>query len=483
MTSEFIPKKQRALVFQGGGSLGAYEAGVFQAVYEKLTEKDKPLFDIVAGTSIGAINAAILVSYVVENKTWKGSAERLNEFWDYVCAESYADATPGFSSWWDYWSKIDDTLASGEAARRYYSSKEFELYGVSKVFSPLPPLMDSKFLDPQNTWFRYDSKPLKRSLEKFARFPIATSFDANQRQPRLLLVSVDVQEGMTVVFDSYVKDDGQRKSEYGEYGSESGMMTNGKKNQYEHVIRYNEGITSDHVIASASVPINFNYTTILAENNQRKNSHRSKISIQQNNSNNNSNNSNETRYFWDGGLLSNTPLREVLEEHRNYWFKVKKYGTVGSMNQVPDLEVYVVDIHPTKQTNVPWDHDGVLNRNNDITFHDRTVYDKKVAVLVGDYISLTNELIKAAKDNGIPNNIIDELLKRGAKSKHRTGKNRAYHDLLEGRFNIDKIVRLERTNDYNTISNKTFDFSVGTVNHLREQGYTETINDQNLQRD
>ena len=153
MTSELIPKKQRALIFQGGGSLGAYEAGVFQGLYENLTEKanaaeeqkDKPIFDIVAGTSIGAINAAILVSYVAENKTWKGSAEKLNEFWDYVSDESYADATSGFTSWWDYWSNIDDTLASGEAARRYYSSKEFELYGVSKVFSPLLPLMDGKF--------------------------------------------------------------------------------------------------------------------------------------------------------------------------------------------------------------------------------------------------------------------------------------------------------------------------------------------------
>ena len=44
-------------------------------------EDDVPLFDIIAGTSIGAINAAILVSYVLENKTWKGSSERLEEFW------------------------------------------------------------------------------------------------------------------------------------------------------------------------------------------------------------------------------------------------------------------------------------------------------------------------------------------------------------------------------------------------------------------
>jgi predicted acylesterase/phospholipase RssA len=134
-------------------------------------------------------------------------------------------------------------------------------------------------------------------------------------------------------------------------------------------------------------------------------SHRSKITIRQKNSNNKSNNSNETRYFWDGGLLSNSPLKEVL---------------------VPDLKVYVVDIHPTKQTNVPWDHDGVLNRNNDITFHDSTVYDKKVAVPVGDYINLTNGLIKATKHIGIPNNIIDEPLKKGAKSKHHSGENRTY---------------------------------------------------------
>ena len=72
-SSEYsIPKVQRALVLQGGGALGAYQAGVFKGLYEKIkriqsnddSEKDDaPLFDIIAGTSIGAINAAILVSF------------------------------------------------------------------------------------------------------------------------------------------------------------------------------------------------------------------------------------------------------------------------------------------------------------------------------------------------------------------------------------------------------------------------------------
>ena len=72
-----IPEKERAL-FQGGGSLGAYGAGAYKALYESISKKDtnegqnrKPIFDIVAGTSIGAINAAVLVSYVVENQLMK----------------------------------------------------------------------------------------------------------------------------------------------------------------------------------------------------------------------------------------------------------------------------------------------------------------------------------------------------------------------------------------------------------------------------
>ncbi len=79
-----IPKVQRALVLQGGGALGAYQASVFKALYEKIkriqsennSNDDGLLFDIIAGTSIGAINGAILVSFFLENKTWQGSPEK-----------------------------------------------------------------------------------------------------------------------------------------------------------------------------------------------------------------------------------------------------------------------------------------------------------------------------------------------------------------------------------------------------------------------
>ena len=88
--------------------------------------------------------------------------------------------------------------------------------GVPNVFVPKTPLLDNRFFDPLNTWYIYDNRPLKESLEKFAKFPISTSFENGE--PRLLLVAVDVQEAAPVVFDSYEKEDGTRKSEYGRYG-------------------------------------------------------------------------------------------------------------------------------------------------------------------------------------------------------------------------------------------------------------------------
>ena len=207
----------RALIFQGGGSLGAYEAGAYKAINEDLSayfrtegRGNEPVFHIVSGTSIGAINAAILVSYVKEKKTWEGSDERLVEFWEYLSAESSVEKMPYFTYYWDSWHRLDRRVASAESARRYISTKEFILKGVPNVFVPKMPLLDSRFFDPSNTWYIYDNKPLKQSLEKFAKFPISTSFEKGE--PRLLLVAVDVQDATPVVFDSYEKEDGINNS-------------------------------------------------------------------------------------------------------------------------------------------------------------------------------------------------------------------------------------------------------------------------------
>ena len=186
---------------------------------KKDIDDNENVFDIVAGTSIGAINAAFLVSYVIKGRedknmeSWKGSAEELEEFW-----KSRLASNVNLNKWWPFswdekswilaWEALHRTnpsfVATAEAARRYYSAKEFIISGASNVFLPnLPPTIDSKFFDNfivPNIWYRYDNSRLRRSINEAIRFPIGTSHD--NMEPRLLVISVDVEEGETVTFDS-----------------------------------------------------------------------------------------------------------------------------------------------------------------------------------------------------------------------------------------------------------------------------------------
>lgn len=473
-----ISRVNRALIFQGGGSLGAYEAGAYRAIKEELSKynrakgmEDEPIFHIVSGTSIGAINAAILVSYVKEHKTWEGSDERLVEFWEYLSTESSAEKIPCFTHYWDSWHRIDKRIASGESARRYLSTKEFILKGVPNVFVPKTPLLDIRFFDPLNTWYKYDNRPLKESLEKFAKFPISTSFERGE--PRLLLVAVDVQEATPVVFDSYEKEDGTRKSEYGRYGKIKfeGSAENQEIEAFEHVIRYKDGITSDFVLASSSIPVNYDYTKLsvesrplavevqfddtTTENCPSPASYSSSISL---------------RSFWDGGLLANTPLSQTYIAHIDYWRRVKKLE-----DALPSLRFSIINLHPAKQDNLPADYDSVIDRKNDIIYHDRTEFDENIAVLMSDLATLANSLIKLAEERGAKKEELQKILKEKTKGIFfSTGKQGTYYDLMKGIANVDFVARLERKNDVNTISNKTFDFSKTTVQQLIQSGYKET---------
>ena len=172
----------RVLVLQGGGALGAYEAGVFDVLYcwikkdQDITNplKRRNIFDVdfyrdaifLMWTSIGAINAAILVSYVRENNgSWEGSTQKL-DFWEHV------SSTPDLINYWPYWSnwpfpweshgrkdgKTNSDIAIGEAARRYYSAKEFLLHGAPNFISKPTKTNDNRFLDDifpfgSNVWY------------------------------------------------------------------------------------------------------------------------------------------------------------------------------------------------------------------------------------------------------------------------------------------------------------------------------------------
>lgn len=469
-----VGHSQRVLVLQGGGSLGAYEAGVYKALYQHISEqidKDENVFDIIAGTSIGAINSALLLNHVLENRkkgksrkeSWHGSDYMLEHFWKEDTSTVTYLENPYLQSWWKYGHLFPS--ASNEAVRRYYSVKQLLATGAKNVYSPLPPKMDTKFFDPLNTWHRYSNDPLKSIINKYWDYdnsPIKTSFE--QGEPRLLLVTVDIQKGVVVTFDSYPKiiKNNDRKVDYlwqTEYDDEKGL-----------VIRYQKGISIEHVMASASVPIYYDYTIIEAEKSIVTGNGGSSINRIK-------------RYFWDGQLLSNTPLRELIGEHKRYWEsvldpnKLKSEVLTGEIQEqkVPDLEVYIANLWPTEEHSVPQDHDLAVDRKNDLLYHDKTKYDEKVAEFITDYIDLTKRLIKLAKQKGAREDEIRGILEQHGKSTFRTGEPRKYEELLKGRFAISKVVRIERKDDPDAISQKWADYSSGSVNKLFDQGFKDAL--------
>ena len=484
------PEKQRALVLQGGGAVGAYEAGVIKVLCRRLTEKDakekgkdnsRPLFDIVAGTSIGAMNAAILVSNIVNRgKIWTEAAEELERFWREGVALKEG-ATSGHDivpiglfrifPWWKPWTKdvprwalcakqttlqdegkIDTSdLASEEAARRYYSTKEFVFQG-KKVFSIKDFRPDKKFLDKSelSTWIVLNDIPLREQIELFGGFPIATRFD--KRQPRLLVTAVDIAEGIPVTFDSYKKLGGKRKTVYyprTKYGrrkqEEQNNNNNDKDDSKPIVIEYEDGITLEHVMASGTLPEFYDPKEIGG------------------------------RMFWDGGLLSNTPLRELIESHREYWVNVE------NKDEAPDLDVYIVNAHPSTISieDIPKHYDEVKDRRDDIIYGDRTYNDEYTASLSTYYRGFIKSLkeisidyIKENNDKTAFQNKFESLKAELAEClSYAVGEHRKYENLIRGNFELTKVERIERKyNPKTSTSFKGGDITPQTIEKLIEEG-------------
>ena len=464
--NENVPKVQRALVLQGGGALGAYEAGVLNILTRNLRmedkengEKNRLLFDVIAGTSIGAMNGAILVSQYLETKSWDKASEELEKFWTDQLSIKSLDIGELNKPWYDEWMKRNPTAASEEAARRYYSVKKLLLnQAQNNMYYRLEYIKDDRFFDTlqlhtqnpsscfNNDWLLHSNKPLRESIEKYARFPILTDF--KNKQPRLLVCSVDVAEGVTVTFDSYPKADGSRKSEYGNYNNESG---------YENVIDYSDGVTIDHIMASGALPEFYNHAEVSIHTSDKQKTH--------------------LRYFWDGGLLSSTPVRELLQAHQEYWKDVE------NINEIPELDVYIVNVHPSKINigRIPTDHNGVKDRQNDIIYADRNSrYDENITRLIGDYASFVTEMkdlleeaickVNDENDKDVLKRKLNDILVTKTSNKGRKYEARNYEDLIRGRFKLNKVIRIERTNYINSIYGKTGDLTFETIHKLIKEG-------------
>ena len=260
-----LDRERVALVLQGGGALGAYQGGVFEALVALDVE---PAW--VAGVSIGAINAALIVGNAPERRR-----ERLREFWDLVSSGPARQAPPFdgqrgvFNQWSTAWSAT---------------------FGVPGFYQPrVPPAM----LQPDGTPAAlsvYDNGPLKSTLERLVDFD-----RINARTVRLSVGAVDVATGNSQWFDNV--DVGRRKA---------------------------TTIGPEHIMASGALPPAF-APVVIGE-----------------------------AAYWDGGILSNTPLQYVLD-------------TRGD----EALLVFQVDLFPAKG-DVPVNLAGVLQRHKDILYSSRS---------------------------------------------------------------------------------------------------------------
>ena len=130
------------------------------------------------------------------------------------------------------------------------------------------------------------------------------------------------------------------------------------------------------------------------------------------------------------------------------------------------------------------------DRENDIRFHDKTENDLRMAEVISDYHELSSSLMKLIVDSiekikGLENkNIeIDEvinklriILNQEQRTLSEKGKPRYYYELLNKKFDIKEIIKVQRKDDKHTISDKIFDFSSKTISNLLREGEKDTLN-------
>jgi len=215
-----IDHEHIVLVLQGGGALGAYQAGVFEEIAKFPREPHW-----VAGVSIGAINAALIVGNPPAKRV-----ERLREFWELVSCQS-----SGLTPWWEGHSSLSHQIHAAVAST----------FGVEGFYKPRmpPPFLQPEGADAAISF--YDTAPLRATLERLVDFKLI-----NSKKQRLSVGAVNVRTGNSVYFDNH-----------------------------------HQTIGPEHIMASGALPPAFPPVMIDGEP------------------------------YWDGGIVSNTPLQYVLDHH------------------------------------------------------------------------------------------------------------------------------------------------------------------------
>lgn len=173
---------------------------------------------------------------------------------------------------------------------------------------------------------------------------------------------------------------------------------------------YVDDMTPEHIVASGSLPPGFPWTTIV------------------------------DRHYWDGGIISNTPLDLVVE----------RCGSAGK-------RVFVMDLFPSQRNILPDNMSEVMARQSEILYSERIRNDFKTRALVRDFRKLVEE-------------IVDEL---PAASAARI-RNRPHFIQMMGEDAPMTIIRIIREHSEDEPSSKGYDFSRQTIEQLKQSGYCMT---------
>jgi NTE family protein len=382
---------ENVLVLQGGGSLGAFACGVFKALVKK-----KIRIDIAAGTSMGAINAAIIVGSKSDHPE-----RELEEFWLEI-AESNYKIIPDIHIF-DYDSNI------GRYVPKQISSASINaaIFGVPKMFIPrwwrMFPIKQNLlneengkdhqppyFSDPRNWTYLYDHSPLTKTLNKYINYKklnlAATQEDL--KEVRLLIITaVDVMTSRPLIFDN-------TKME----------------------------ISAKHILASSGYPF-YGFPWVEVK---------------------------KGVYGWDGSLLSNTPVREVL-----------------SASPRNDKNIFIVENYTRNIHRLPSNIAEVESRAKDILFCDKNMENIKMSKLITRQIQLIERLY------GVFDQFVDQS-KLDAKEVAKIKKE--YISLIENYGAVIKsVTRIVRSELESPSILQNADFSPRTIKELIAQGEKKTL--------
>jgi NTE family protein len=388
---------ENVLILQGGGSLGAFGCGVFKALASSNIK-----IDIIAGTSIGGLNASIIAGSKQEEHPEKA----LEQFWLELAEGSSSNVNFNFPfigsllAGSGYPMSTTDAATSptaGHSAATHISQLKSiisfynsAVYGNKKVFMPRwrpeYALTDPEYFVPYEWTYLFDHSPLVKTLEKYV--------DYNKLRPkgkpnaRLIITAVNVLTSEPLIFDS-------------------------SKQQ----------ITSKHILAATGYP-RYYFRWVEVE---------------------------KGVYAWDGSLLSNTPLREVID-----------------VSPVKDKRIFLVENYPKKIEKLPDNLLEVEHRSRDIMFCDKTLHNIQMSKAITYYLRFIDELYHMVEERF-------DFKKEKKEDKEKFKKIRAKYKKIsqEHGAEIKNVYYISRDEPFPNLYENA-DFSIDTIKASIKEGESKT---------